>query len=347
MSHAYRAVGWSRQKRRYDLFIALGVLVSLGAFVGVGASLHPNATAETLLIRALGVTALGLLHIVLCIGPLCRLDRRLLPLLYNRRHLGVSMFLVALLHGGFSLMQFHGFGDVNPFVSLLSANPRWDSLAQFPFQPLGLLALGILFLMAATSHDFWLSQLSAPVWKALHMLVYAAYALVVAHVALGALQSEAGGLPVLLLGAGLALVLGLHLVAGFREVAADERAAHLADGWADVAGVDEIDDGRAKVVTLSGERVAVFRWGARFVALSNACQHQNGPLGEGRILDGCVTCPWHGYQYHPDTGCSPEGFHEKVPTFAVRVVGGRVLVDPRPGPAGTPREPATIEEPSA
>ena len=44
--------------------------------------------------------------------------------------------------------------------------------------------------MAATSHDFWLHNLSAPVWKRLHMLVYVAYALLIAHVTLGALQSE-------------------------------------------------------------------------------------------------------------------------------------------------------------
>lgn len=25
------------------------------------------------------------------------------------------------------------------------------------------------------------------------------------------------------------------------------------------------------------------------------CKHQNDPLGEGKIVDGCVTCPWHGY----------------------------------------------------
>jgi sulfoxide reductase heme-binding subunit YedZ len=44
--------------------------------------------------------------------------------------------------------------------------------------------------MAATSHDFWLANLSAPVWKTLHMLVYLAYALLVLHVTFGALQSE-------------------------------------------------------------------------------------------------------------------------------------------------------------
>jgi hypothetical protein len=46
-------------------------------------------------------------------------------------------------------------------------------------------ALLILLLMAATSHDFWLKNLTAPVWKRLHMLVYAAYALLLAHLLLG------------------------------------------------------------------------------------------------------------------------------------------------------------------
>jgi len=40
--------------------------------------IHPNATAETLLIRGFGTAALLLLHVILCIGPLCRLDRRFL-----------------------------------------------------------------------------------------------------------------------------------------------------------------------------------------------------------------------------------------------------------------------------
>jgi nitrite reductase/ring-hydroxylating ferredoxin subunit len=89
--------------------------------------------------------------------------------------------------------------------------------------------------------------------------------------------------------------------------------------------------------------VAVFRYDGQVSALSNVCQHQNGPLGEGRILDGCVTCPWHGYQYRPEDGASPPPFRERVPTFRVRVEGGRILVDPRPLPAGTRVEPATFD----
>ena len=93
---------------------------------------------------------------------------------------------------------------------------------------------------------------------------------------------------------------------------------------------------------LSGERVAIFRYDGQVSAISNVCQHQNGPLGEGRIVNGCVVCPWHGYEYRPDTGASPPPFTESVPTFDVRVVSGRVLVHPRPHSPGTRVEPAFI-----
>src|SRR5271169_1617162 len=190
MSVQYGAISWNRQKRVYDLTLICLLVLYLAIFVGLGTWRNPTATAETLLIRALGTAAFLLLHVVLCIGPLSRLDRRFLPLLYNRRHLGVTTFLLGMAHGGFGLFQFHVLGNANPLVSLFISNPRYGSVADFPFQALGFFALIILFLMAATSHDFWLRNLSAPLWKRLHMLVYVAYALLVAHVALGALQTE-------------------------------------------------------------------------------------------------------------------------------------------------------------
>jgi len=87
----------------------------------------------------------------------------------------------------------------------------------------------------------------------------------------------------------------------------------------------------------------VFRYDGKISAISNVCQHQNGPLGEGRIVRDCVVCPWHGYEYLPESGASPAPFTEKVPTFNVRILAGRVLVHPRPNPPGTRVEPAIIE----
>lgn len=322
MSLTYQAVGWNRAKKVYDGVLAAGVSLYLALFVGIGVLVHPNATAEALVIRGLGTAALLLLHVILAIGPLCRLDKRFLPLLYNRRHLGVTMFFLAMGHSVFSLVQFHALGNVNPLASVFSSNTRYGSLADFPFQALGFFALLILFLMATTSHDFWLHNLTAPAWKRLHMAVYLAYGLLIAHVALGALQSETSPSLAIVLAAGMTVIIGLHLAAGIRENRRD----------VSVCSLDEIPEGRARIVSHGSERIAVFKHHGRACAISNVCQHQGGPLGEGQILDGCITCPWHGYQYVPETGAAPPPFTEKVATYRTKIVGKQVFVDPTPIP---------------
>jgi len=342
MSLQYRAINWNRQKRIYDSVLGFSVLAYLALFVGLGSWIHPYATVETLIIRGLGTAGLLLFHVILSIGPLCRLDRRFLPLLYNRRHLGVTMFLLGLAHGFLALIQFHGFGNLNPLVSLLVSNTRYDSLAQFPFQQLGALALLILFLMAATSHDFWLRNLTPAVWKRLHMGIYVAYGLLIAHVVLGVLQSETSLLLAGLLAVGIVAVMGLHLTAAFRERRVDKAQLSSREGFVEVCPVESIRENRARVVSSGGERIAVFRYDGKVSALSNVCAHQNGPLGEGKIIDGCVTCPWHGYQYLPDCGASPPPFHEKVATYRVKVIDGKVFVHPQANPPGTPVEPERI-----
>ena len=224
----------------------------------------------------------------------------------------------------------------------MRANTRFNSVPDFPFQALGFFALLILFLMAATSHDFWLHNLTAPAWKRLHMLVYLAYALLVAHVTLGALQSETSPLLAALLSAGLTVVTALHIAAGFVERRKDREQSPQANGYVPVCDLDSIPEKCAAVVSCGGERVAVFKYDGRVSAVSNVCRHQNGPLGEGKIIDGCITCPWHGYQYLPETGTSPPPFTEKVSTFRTLIVGNRVFVHPSPLPPGTRVEPSVI-----
>lgn len=343
MSEKYVAISWNRQKKIYDTILWSGVAAYLLLFIGLGAILQPNATIETLLIRSFGTCAILLLHIVLIIGPLCRLSPKFLPLLYNRRHLGVTTFFVGAVHAGLAIFQFHALGNINPFVSILVSNTRFNSIADFPFQILGLIALIILFLMAVTSHDFWLNNLTAPIWKALHTLVYVAYALLIGHVALGVLQSETSPILTISLGIGLILVVGLHVVAAFKESELDKEV-YSNDKFVEACSVEEIPEKRACIRTISGERVAIFKYDGKISAVSNVCQHQNGPLGEGKIGDdGCITCPWHGFQYKPETGASPPPFTEKVPTFNVKIENGKVFVHRKPNKAGTRVEPAKIE----
>lgn len=352
MSITYSVIQWNRHKRVYDvvLLACIFLYLTMYAFVAKLSFDREHAISDEILaIRALGSCAFLMLHVVLCIGPLARLDRRFLPLLYNRRHLGVATFLVALAHGGLVIGYYHGFGNINPLLSLLSTNANFASLRAFPFQLLGLAALLILFLMAATSHDFWNRNLGPSLWKTLHMLVYPAYAFAVMHVSLGALQSQRGILFVVLATLGPAIVTTLHLVAAFRERRCDQAtkfpSSPQAATWVDVCAADEISDHCGKTVCIhGGERIALFRHAGRISAITNVCAHQGGPLGEGRIIDGCVTCPWHGWQYRPENGQSPPPFTEKIATYRIRMEGDRVCVDPNPNPPGTATEPAEVPE---
>jgi len=347
MSVGYTTVQWNRHKVVYDCCIAAAVLLYLCLFFLVGLLIWSGRDAISppiLLLRAFGTCAFLMLNVILCIGPLCRLNRRFLPLLYNRRHLGVATFLVAMCHALLVLGFYHGFGRVNPLVSLLSSNANYRSLKAFPFETLGLAALLILFLMAATSHDFWLKNLSPMGWKRLHMLVYVAYGLIVMHVVLGALQAERSRVYAALVGVSVAVVISLHVVSGLKETGRDRAHGPEMEEWLDVCSVDEIVEGRGKAICLTRERVAVFKYDGRVSAVTNVCAHQGGPLGEGKIIDGCITCPWHGWQYRPQDGRSPPPFTEQIATYQVRVDGRRVLLKANPLPAGTPVEPAAIKE---
>ena len=353
MSVGFRAVQWNHHKRIYDLLLVAGILLYLTGFSLVAPRLLPSdhpITPEILRTRALGSCGLLMLTAILAIGPLARLDRRFLPLLYNRRHFGVATCLIGLAHAWSAIGWYHGGGRLPALVSLLSSNPNYGSFLGFPFEILGLAALAILVVMAVTSHDFWLAFLTPPVWKAIHMAVYAAFGLLVLHVALGVMQAERSPIIPILLGGAVLALSALHVAAAAVERARDE-APIVADavGWLPVGAVDELRanllDGRARIVVPpAGERIAVFRKGVTLSAIVNVCAHQNGPLGEGRIIDGCVTCPWHGFQFRVEDGCAPAPFTDKVATYRLKREGTVVLVDPRPLPPGTFVEPLPLGE---
>lgn len=347
MAATYKPVLWNAHKRIYDTILIAGIAAYLATFIAVGYATadSANTSLEIITISALGACAFFMLHIVLAIGPLARLSPKFLPLLYNRRHLGVALFIVAAAHAVYATIWYHGFGVINPLVSLFVSNPRYDAIGAFPFESLGVMGLVVLFLMAATSHDFWLNNLSPAVWKTLHMLIYPAYGSVVLHVLLGAASGHGGSpLYVWAVAAGFAIIVGLHITAGIMQSGRDAATRRNLDGdWIDAGTVADIPEKRARrITTPAGHQIAIFKYDGKVSAISNVCAHQMGPLAEGCIKDGLVTCPWHGWQYDPATGRSPAPYTEKVETFAVRVNDGRVFVAAKPNPKGTAATPAAI-----
>src|SRR5712691_697593 len=129
MGIEYRAVQWNRQKKFYDTVLIGGVMAYLALFGVATKVLFPYVTDEILLIRAFGTAAFLLLHIILCIGPLCRLNPKFLPLLYNRRHAGVTMFTVGLVHGVLVIVTYHAGSDTDPILSIFVSSPITSSVS--------------------------------------------------------------------------------------------------------------------------------------------------------------------------------------------------------------------------
>ena len=347
MSVKYTPVQWNTNKWRYDAIMLTGVIAFLWIFIELvpGALSHERPINPQIHnARAFGACAFVMLTVILCIGPLARLDRRFLPLLYNRRHFGVMTVFVALTHAGFIVDWYFAFSPHDRYEAVLFSNTSYGRLLGFPFEIFGIFALFALLVLSATSHDFWMKFLTPRIWKALHYLIYPAYAAVIAHVCFGVLQDLHDATFAWIVAGSSVLVVALHLAAAWREArAGDAKAEAEGSLWETVCRPDDIAEGRARIAVLStGDRVAVFRHDGKLSAISNACAHQNGPLGEGRIIDCLVTCPWHGFQYDVTNGRSPAPFTEMVPTYSVRVQGGLVQVDRHAHPPGTFVEPVAV-----
>src|SRR6185295_15364518 len=129
-------------------------------------------------------------------------------------------------------------GAMGDLLTEMTNNAKYMQFIGFPMKALGLFGLTVMFLLAATSHDFWLAFLTPRVWKALHMALYVAYGVLVMHVALGVMQEDQRIHIPLLLGGSFALVTALHLAAAWRE----REAGQQYDGWLVVGPPGEIPD---------------------------------------------------------------------------------------------------------
>jgi nitrite reductase/ring-hydroxylating ferredoxin subunit/uncharacterized membrane protein len=53
--------------------------------------------------------------------------------------------------------------------------------------------------------------------------------------------------------------------------------------------------------------LVVIRVGGRIHALHSVCAHAGGPLDEGRIVEGCIECPWHASRFRLTDGLAKRG----------------------------------------
>lgn len=137
------------------------------------------------------------------------------------------------------------------------------------------------------------------------------------------------------LGAGVSILgayLGSHLIMR-QGVGVDQTIFEaLPHDWRPVLDDDQLQEGAMQRVAVDGVGVLVARWDGRVLALADRCTHRGGPLHEGHLQDGRVTCPWHGSTFSLEDGSIVRGpATAPEPAFDVRVREGRIEVRFRSG----------------
>ena len=111
--------------------------------------------------RTSGIFAFTGLNLTLLIGPWSRFSKRILPLYKHRRHIGVTTFFLAWLHGSFILGSYFQYDYRIAFES--------------PFTFFGVSALFILIMLAVTSFDKIQKKVTLKQWRVVHLLSLLAY----------------------------------------------------------------------------------------------------------------------------------------------------------------------------
>ncbi len=75
----------------------------------------------------------------------------------------------------------------------------------------------------------------------------------------------------------------------------------------DLAGATELAEGTPIKAKAGSNTLVVVRSGSTILALDEVCAHAGGPLSEGRLVDGCIECPWHGSRFRLVDGAARRG----------------------------------------
>ena len=102
-------------------------------------------------------------------------------------------------------------------------------------------------------------------------------------------------------------------------------ASPFAKPWQD-AGPFDLAENELRAIELAEASVLVTVLAGQPKAYRNACSHLGMPLDEGKVEDGVLTCPYHGFQFALASGECLTAPSIQLPSYPARVDDGRILV---------------------
>jgi len=95
-----------------------------------------------------------------------------------------------------------------------------------------------------------------------------------------------------------------------------------------IGTMEDIPRQGSRCVSVGDMTIAIFRTvDDQIFALEDKCPHKNGPLSQGIVHDGCVTCPLHNWVISLETGEAQGADEGATSSFAIEMDGDAILLD--------------------
>ena len=98
--------------------------------------------------------------------------------------------------------------------------------------------------------------------------------------------------------------------------------------WVAVGSLKDIPQRGARCIEVGDRTIALFRTSTdKVFALEDKCPHAGGPLSNGIVHDGCVTCPLHNWVISLENGEAQGADSGKTASYPIKMDGETVLID--------------------
>lgn len=110
----------------------------------------------------------------------------------------------------------------------------------------------------------------------------------------------------------------------------------MTERWIVIGTINDIPRRGARCVRNGETTIAIFRTAEdKVFALEDKCPHRNGPLSQGIVHDGCVTCPLHNWVISLETGEAQGADEGSTARYPVKLDGQIILLGLAPSRALT------------
>ncbi|MEH1970317.1 NifU family protein [Nostoc sp.] len=103
-------------------------------------------------------------------------------------------------------------------------------------------------------------------------------------------------------------------------------SSKITSTWIKVATIDQVPEFSVLAVQLAGTSLILHRQGITVRCYRNACAHLGAALEKGKVENGIITCPSHGFQYSLETGKCLTAPDVSLQSYLVKIKDDKIFV---------------------